>query len=87
MAASSSALQISQRKQLSPEIPLLVSEESLHYPTGGKGCIETILGGGRESHTGPSSEIQALSASGGQLWWREGAVLFPAWKASPQVGR
>lgn len=48
MAASSSASQIFQRRELSPEIPLsLANEESLHYPTGGKGCIETVLWGGR----------------------------------------
>lgn len=49
MAAFSAALQILQRRELSSEIPLfLVSEESLCYPTGGKGCTETILGeGGR----------------------------------------
>lgn len=69
MAASSSALQIFQRRELSPEIPLfLVSEESLRYPTGGKGCIKTILVGGWKGHTSPSNEIRALSASGGQLW-------------------
>jgi len=87
-AARSSALQIFQGRQLSPEIPLsLENEESLRFPTGGKGCVETVPGGGRESHTGPSNEIRALSASGSQLWWREGAVLCPAWKASPPVGR
>lgn len=47
-AASPSALQIFQGRELNPEIPLSSVSESLCCPTGGKICTETILGeGGR----------------------------------------